>query len=150
MMLDKNGREIKTGDVVRITGAFFKNDNGTYLVVHSPGDPSWSGRDYSLRKICRDGHLSTAKYNICFWPISCYVNDRVKRAVAYDWNREHAEIEIIDWKNWDCAIAYFMREADDASGFMETAGRNWGKHCHEYVKNLMIRDHYRNVVKSIC
>ena len=29
-MLDKNGIEIKTGDVVEITGAYFKNDNGLY------------------------------------------------------------------------------------------------------------------------
>lgn len=26
-MLDKNGIEIKTGDIVRITGAYFKTDN---------------------------------------------------------------------------------------------------------------------------
>ena len=54
-MLDKNGIEIKTGDVVEITGAYFKNDNGFYYVEHSAGDPGWSGRDHSLRKISKRG-----------------------------------------------------------------------------------------------
>lgn len=38
-MLDKNGVEICTGQVVKVTGAFFKNDNGLYFVDNSPGDP---------------------------------------------------------------------------------------------------------------
>ena len=33
-MLDKNGMEIKTGMVVEIKDAFFKNDNGLYFVEH--------------------------------------------------------------------------------------------------------------------
>ena len=41
-MLDKNGIEIKTGDVVEITGAYFKNDNGLYFVERSAGDPGLS------------------------------------------------------------------------------------------------------------
>ena len=31
-MLDKNGVEICTGQVVKVTGAFFKNDNGLYVI----------------------------------------------------------------------------------------------------------------------
>ena len=44
-MLDKNGVEIRTGCIVEITGAFFKNDNGLYFVDRSPGDPSWCGQE---------------------------------------------------------------------------------------------------------
>lgn len=33
-MFDKNGHEIKTGDIVEITGAYFKNDNGLYFVEY--------------------------------------------------------------------------------------------------------------------
>ena len=92
-MNDKNNRPMKTGDVVEITGAYFKNDNGLYFVEHTPGDPNWSGRDHCLRRIKRNGELSTAKDNICFWPISVYVNSRDKRAAANQWNQAHAEIE---------------------------------------------------------
>lgn len=49
-MVDKNGIEIKTGDIVKIEDAFFKNDNGIYFVDCSPNDPSWIGSDYSLKK----------------------------------------------------------------------------------------------------
>lgn len=63
MMLDKNGVELRTGCVVEITGAYFKNDNGLYFVDRSPGVPSWIGRDYSLKKISKTGKISKAKHN---------------------------------------------------------------------------------------
>lgn len=62
-MLDKNGVEIRTGCIVEITGAYFKNDNGLYFVQRSPGDPSWSGSDYCLKKIGKTGKISKAKYS---------------------------------------------------------------------------------------
>lgn len=110
-MTDKNNRPMKTGDVVEITGAYFKNDNGLYFVEHTPGDPNWSGRDHCLRRIKRNGELSTAKDNICFWPISAFVNSRDKRAAANDWNREHAEIEIKTFPNTAHIAKFFADEA---------------------------------------
>lgn len=86
--------EIKTGDVVEISGAYFKNDNGLYFVAHSPGDPGWSGSDHSLQKISKTGKLSTAKHNLCFWPIMITTNSWAKRAEAKSWNKEHATIEV--------------------------------------------------------
>ena len=59
-MVDKNGVEMKTGDVVLISGAFFKNDNGLWFIERSPGDPSWCGSSYSLTKLKRNGQPSTA------------------------------------------------------------------------------------------
>ena len=60
-MLDKNGVELRTGQIVKITGAYFKNDNGLYFVTHSPGDPGWCGSNYSLTKISKAGKISKAK-----------------------------------------------------------------------------------------
>ena len=74
-MLDKNGMEIKTGMVVEIKDAFFKNDNGLYFVEHSAGDPDWCGSDHSLRKISKRGKISQAKHNLCFWPIGIFISD---------------------------------------------------------------------------
>lgn len=37
-MKDCKGKEIRTGDIVLIAGAYFQNDNGHYAVIHSPGD----------------------------------------------------------------------------------------------------------------
>lgn len=119
-MNDKNNRPMKTGDVVEITGAYFKNDNGLYFVEHSPGDPNWSGRDHCLRRIKRNGELSTAKNNLCFWPISAYVNSRDRRAAANEWNREHAEIEIKNFPSTAHIAAYF---ADEAASLDATINR---------------------------
>lgn len=148
MMMDKNGREIRTGDVVRISGAYFKSDNGLYFVSHSPGDPSWSGNDYSLRKLCKDGRVSVTKYNVCFWPIVSYVSDREKSARARDWNREHAEIEVLDGINRDGIREYFETEANKLLPYMERAKWDWGKHSHSYVTNLKIHDLYMKVAAS--
>lgn len=119
-MNDKNNRTMKTGDVVEITGAYFKNDNGLYFVEHTPGDPNWSGRDHCLRRIKRNGELSTAKDNICFWPISAYVNSRDKRTAANQWNQAHAEIEIKTFPHTEHIAAYF---ADEASSLDATIKR---------------------------
>lgn len=77
-MLDKNGMEIKTGMVVEIKDAFFKNDNGLYFVEHSAGDPDWCGSDHSLRKISKRGKISQAKHNLCFWPIGIFISEPIQ------------------------------------------------------------------------
>ena len=94
-MLDKNGREIKTGDVVIITGGFFKADNGRFRVIHSPGDPDWYGKDYCLERCNKNGTPSKSKYRTAFWPIMVTVNDRFKKIEAKEHNKEHAEIEVV-------------------------------------------------------
>ena len=61
-MTDKNGKEIVTGDIVRITGAYFKTDNSLYFVERSPGDLNWNGDIYSLRKIGKKGKVRTRSF----------------------------------------------------------------------------------------
>ena len=67
-MTDKNGVEMKTGDLVVITGGYFKADNGYFVVRHSPGDEHWCGRDHGLTRCSKKGKLSTGKYRTAFWP----------------------------------------------------------------------------------
>ena len=114
-MFDKSGVEIRTGQVVKVTGAFFKNDNGLYFVDNSPGDPSWSGSDYSLKKVCRNGRLSSSARNICFWPIAVFTNDRAKNAQADAWNREHSEIEVVDLPDTSGVLGHFREKLEQLS-----------------------------------
>jgi len=93
--MDKNGKQIKTGDIVKIEGGYFKSDNGTFVVKHSPGDPQWNGSDYSLRKCNKKGEESDAKYTVAFWPLMVTTNSYQKRVEAKAHNKEHATIEII-------------------------------------------------------
>ncbi len=144
-MTDKNNRPMKTGDVVEITGAYFKNDNGLYFVEHTPGDPNWSGRDHCLRRIKRNGELSTAKDNICFWPISAFVNSRDKRATANQWNREHAEIEIKTFPNTAHIAKFFADEAEKQDKEAQRCIWNLGED-HEVVKAIQAtRDFLRSI-----
>lgn len=119
-MLDKNGMEIKTGDVVEISGAYFKNDNGFWFVEHSDGDPGWSGKDHSLCKISKTGKISTAKHNLCFWPIMIVTNSWQKRAEAKSWNRDHAQITIRNDIDRRQVAEHFSKEAE---GMMESIER---------------------------
>lgn len=115
-MKDKNGVEIRTGDIVRIENAYFKNDNGTFLVQYSPGDPMWSGKDYSMRRIGKKG-VSKAKYSLNCWPLHAYTNSRELRAESNAWNAEHASIEVIPHGDMlECAIQYFC---DKKNGYKE-------------------------------
>ena len=148
-MTDKNNRTMKTGDVVEITGAYFKNDNGLYFVEHTPGDPNWSGRDHCLRRIKRNGELSTAKDNICFWPISVYVNSRDNRAAANQWNREHAEIEIKTFPNTAPIAAYFADEADSLDATIKRYTWDFGEECQTVKDAKETQAFYRSVADGL-
>ncbi len=151
MMMDKNGREIKTGDVVRISGAYFKVDNALYFVDNSPGDPSWCGSDYSLYRVCKNGKISKGKDRVRFWPLKSYVSDREKNALAHDWNKEHAEIEVLDGIDRTEIKDHFSDEAENAIRYLNTIHNvwGWGKHSEGYVRQVKIASHYRKVADSI-
>lgn len=148
-MTDKNNRTIKTGDVVEITGAYFKNDNGLYFVEHTPGDPNWSGRDHCLRRIKRNGELSTAKDNICFWPIHAFVNSRDKRAAANQWNQEHAEIEIKTFPHTEHIAAYFASEADSLDVTIKRYTWDFGEDCQTVKDTKETQAFYRSVADGL-
>ena len=114
-MTDKNNVEIKAGDIVEITGAYFKHDNALYFVEHIPGDPGWNGGDICLHMIGKSGKLSSTKYSTCFWPLKAYVNDREKAARANLWNSEHAQIEVRTDINQSFVAGWFRKAADDLS-----------------------------------
>lgn len=148
-MTDKNNRPMKTGDVVEITGAYFKNDNGLYFVEHTPGDPNWSGRDHCLRRIKRNGELSTAKDNLCFWPISAYVNSRDKRAAANQWNQEHAEIEIKTFPHTEHIAAYFADEAGSLDATIKRYTWDFGEDCQTVKDAKETQAFYRSVADGL-
>ena len=148
-MTDKNNRTMKTGDVVEITGAYFKNDNGLYFVEHTPGDPNWSGRDHCLRRIKRNGELSTAKDNLCFWPIHAFVNSRDKRAAANQWNQAHAEIEIKTFPHTEHIAAYFASEADSLDVTIKRYTWDFGEDCQIVKDTKETQAFYRSVADGL-
>lgn len=148
-MKDINGTEIKTGDVVRISDSYFKCDNGIWFVEHSPGDVSWCGNDYSLRRLNKNGTLSVRKDNIAFWPLASYVSDRTKCALASDWNRENAKIEVVHDIDRSFVREHFAKHAENMKPNLERLAMNWGKHSAVYMNDYRIHRHYLAVAASI-
>jgi hypothetical protein len=74
MEMDKNGKEIKTGDIVKVEGGYFKADNGLFKVEHAPGDPNWLGNDWCLHQVKKDGTPSAGKHTTAFWPLMVTAN----------------------------------------------------------------------------
>lgn len=93
-MTDKNGKEMRTGDIVVTSGAYLKNDNARWVIVKSPGDAGWSGKDYCIYKLNKNNTISKSKYRTGFWPIMVCTNSFRIRCEAKGWNDEHAEIEV--------------------------------------------------------
>ena len=148
-MLDKNGIEIKTGDVVEITGAYFKNDNGFYYVEHSDGAPGWSGRDHSLRKISKRGKISKAKHNICFWPISISTNSFEIRVTAKAWNQEHAAIEVKTDIDRSEIAEYFQEKAEGMDEQIKDYAWNFGETSETTLESKRIKAHFEKVANMI-
>lgn len=148
-MQDKNGTEIKTGDIVKISGAYFKNDNGLYFVTASPGDPCWCGSGHSLKRISKAGKISTAKHSVCFWPISVFINNRAKAAEARQWNEEHAEIEISEIANRAEVAVYFLKKADGLRACIKREIWDFGEDSESVRKYRGILAHYEEVARSV-
>ena len=112
-MKDKNGIKINAGDVVRVTGGYFKNSNGLFFVKQDGTNPGYLKDDteVTLQKITKAGKISTAKYGLQFYPLKSYCNDRMKRATANTWDAEHAEIEVVHGINRTDIKAYFEKES---------------------------------------
>lgn len=148
MMLDKNGVELRAGQVVEITGAYFKNDNGFWFVEKAPGDPSWIGSECCLKKISKTGKVSTAKRNICFWPICVCVSDRFKSAEARRWNRDHAQIEVKVIQNMAGVAAHFEGLAEVEDERITWEARHFGEDHPEVARLRETKAHYLAVAKA--
>ena len=145
-MLDKNGIEIKTGDIVKIENGYFKNTNGYYYVEYAPGDTGWNGKYCSLHKIKRNGQISTAKYSTHSWPLMSFVNDYFKGKEADAYNKEHATIEIMNNIDKTEVIKHFKDEADKYEAlaehfemYGEPANYKMAKERHDFLRNVIGR-----------
>lgn len=149
LMQDKNGRTMRTGDIVKIENAYFKNDNGYYFIDRSPGDASWLGSDYSLHKIGKRGKISTAKYNIAFWPLSSYCSDQRKNAEAHEHNKKYATIEVVFDVDRSEVIAHFEQEAQHSEEQAKTWAWRFGEDSETAQKEKNIAAYHRATVERM-
>lgn len=109
-MKDKNGIELKTGQIVEITGGFFKADNGRYVIIKTRTGEGW--QHYDLSKVTKKNEFAIAKDTRAFWPIAPCKNGYELKKEADEHNEKHAQIEVIgEMKNVEIKseIAFYER-----------------------------------------
>lgn len=114
-MNDQNSTPIITGDICEITGAYFKTDNGLWLVTSCEGDPTTIGSGLTLHKLGKSGKLLESGSTTTFWPLKSFCSDRRKNAAAREHNREHAQIRRVDGVPTYYAAQYFREHAEAAA-----------------------------------
>lgn len=134
-MVDKNGRQIQTGDVVLVSGGYFKSDNGLFAVIHAPGEPYWYGERCRLNRLCKSGKLSEGKYATAFWPIMVIAPGWRKGRDAKTWNAANAEILVVDDVNRAYIAAHFSHMAYMLNNDIQQARWRFGEDSVE-VKRL--------------
>lgn len=134
-MVDKNGRQIQTGDVVLVSGGYFKSDNGLFAVIHAPGDPDWYGESCCLNKLCKSGKLSEGKYATAFWPIAVNAGSWRTKMDAKSWNAANAEILVVDDVNHSYIAENFIELAERTQVAADLTRQSFGDDYDE-VKRL--------------
>lgn len=149
MMKDKNGKEMRTGDIVKISGAYTKRHNGLFVIEHTPGDVSWLGEDYSLQKLKKNGEYSNGSYTTQFWPLSYFSNNREHNAAAREHDSKNATIEIVENINTEFIVANFEEESESSLKAAKDYAWRFGEDSEVTKKALSRSEHYKKVVEYI-
>lgn len=147
-MKDKNGMEIKTGMVVRVTGGYYKCDNGLYLVEYSAGDAGWSGDCHSLSKVTKADKISTGARGTRSWPQSPSVINRAERHDINAYNAEHAEIEIASIADMTDIREHFRRRAEEQAEMADWYEKEGGT-PEEVEEYMVVSRFYGGIAEAI-
>lgn len=120
-MLDKNGREIQTGDIVQVSGSYFKTGNGLFYVSNLDTERRlWLHRIKKNGELCVSSASSTQN-----WPLTSYCSDARKNREAKIHNAEHAQIEVMDGVNTWHVAEHFRQMARE---YIDRA-ESWTRRC---------------------
>lgn len=144
--MNNQNTPIITGDICEITGAYFKTDNGLWLVTASEGDPTTRGSGLTLHKLGKSGKLLESGSTVSFWPLKSFCSDRRKNAAAREHNREHAQIRRVDGVPTYYAAQYF-REC--AERFAEMAENQEERGFADAAKTREIAEFYAAVAERL-
>lgn len=121
-MTDSNGRVIQTGDIVTVSGGYFKSSNGLFYVSNLDTERSlWLHRVKKTGELCVDSATSTES-----WPLHSYCSDPAKNREARRHNEQNARIEISDSVNTWHVAEHFRQKAAERRERAENARRCGG------------------------
>lgn len=147
---DSNNKEIRTGDIVTISGAYFKSSNGLFFVEHGPDFPDSRGSDLWLRRIKKNGELTVnnAK-SVESWPLRSYCSDRVKNREARLHNEQNAKITVTEGVNTFHAAAWFREKSNDNRERAQDLSLRWGADRDDVRSLLASGDFYAAVADRL-
>lgn len=139
----------KTGDIVAIAGAFFKCDNGLFLVNKSYENPHYNCEkgEYAFLKISKNGKIN--KKSCTLWPLRAFVNDAKKRIAANAWNKENVKIKLASVSDMSEVIAHFQEEADNAAARAKNSAFDWGEDAPVVKMEKDAAEFYQAVVNRL-
>lgn len=140
---------IKTGDIVKVSGAYSKAKNGLYVVIAAPGDPTTVGSDYDLLRVTQAGKISQSDHSTIFWPLRSWSNNREYCKKANAWNKAHAEIALASVKSMAEIVAYFKTKAEESGQRAEYYARQWGEDDRDAKLSREISAFYSSVADRI-
>lgn len=149
MMKDKNGKEMRTGDIVKVSGAYTKRHNGYFVIEHTPGDASWLGSDYSLQRLKKNGEYSNGSYTTQFWPLCYFSNNETHNALAHEHDSQNATIEVVGNINTEFIIAHFEEESENSAKQAKVWEWRFGEDSETTKKAIERSEHYKKVVEYI-
>lgn len=149
MMKDKNGKEMRTGDIVKVSGAYTKRHNGYFVIEHTPGDVSWLGEDYSLQRLKKNGEYSNGSYTTQFWPLSYFSNNKTHNELAREHDSKNATIEIVENINTEFIIANFNEKSEKSLKAAKDYAWRFGEDSEVTKKTIAQSEHYKKVVEYI-
>lgn len=141
--------EFKTGDIVEISGAFFKCDNGLFLVNKSYENPHYNCEkgEYAFLKISKNGKIN--KKSCTLFPLRAFVNDAKKRVAANAWNKENVKIKLASVSDKSEVIAHFQEEADNAAASAKNYAWDWGEDSAVVKMEKAAAEFYQGVVDRL-
>lgn len=139
----------KTGDIVEISGAFFKCDNGLFLVNKSYENPHYDCEkgEYAFLKISKNGKIS--KKSCTLFPLRAFVNDAKKRVAANAWNKENVKIKLASVSDMSEVIAHFQEEEDNAAARAKNIAWDWGEDAPVVKMEKDAAEFYQGVVARL-
>lgn len=148
-MVDKNGVEMKTGTSSGCPGLTSRTTTACGSSKGRPATLSWCGNSYSLMKLKRNGQPSTAKYNLCSWPIAIFTNSWATRNEAHRWNEEHAEIEVVTGMDTSALAEHFMGLAKELDPYIEREVWDWGENHPDVLRHKEARKFWASVAERL-
>lgn len=131
-LTDSNGEALHLGDIVEVSGGYFKNSNGLFFLE---GEPGANGSVW-LRKLNKSGKLPMSG-DVQSWPLTSYCSDPRKSREAKNHNRTNAKItKAANVNTWHVA-EWLKQRANDCLEKAERERRNWGE--NDAVRRLTER-----------